>query len=199
MAKTRAPSKHSRAARRATSPSINTDKSLKDVSLPGASSPPSSAAAAATTTTKTPTERPSVLAVHRSAGVQKKAKAGRKTRLSAKARRRHDRGLEMAEAVVERTRLKTERSVGRARTVQARRKAWDDINKETARTGAGRRPAVNVFEALARDDDDAGDEPCDGDDSEEDMAVGPGSGPAAARPKPDGVSASHDDDDDEIL
>ncbi|POR35135.1 Ribosome biogenesis protein Alb1, partial [Tolypocladium paradoxum] len=77
MAKNKAPSKHSRAARRATSPGINTDKSLKDVALP---SKASRAAAAA--------DRPSVLAVHRSAGVQKKAKPTRKGRLSARARRR---------------------------------------------------------------------------------------------------------------
>lgn len=105
----------SRAVRRATSPSIDTDKSLKDIKPP-----PRSAT------------RPSVLAVHQSAGVQKKVKSGRKSQMSARARRRHERGLEMAEAVVERTRSKVEKSVGRSRVVKERSKTWEDINKKAA-------------------------------------------------------------------
>ncbi|KAH6892986.1 Alb1-domain-containing protein [Thelonectria olida] len=114
MAKKRGPSIHSRAARRATSPSIDTDKSLKDIK------PPSRISAA----------RPSVLAVHQSAGVQKKAKRGRKSQMSAKARRRHEKGLEMAEAVIERTSLKVEKSLGRERVVKERSKTWEDVNKK---------------------------------------------------------------------
>ncbi|KAK5994007.1 hypothetical protein PT974_07447 [Cladobotryum mycophilum] len=108
-----APSKHSRAARRATSPSINTDKSLKNVSLPA----------------REPTARPSVLAAHHSAGISKKSKRGRKSQLSAKARKRQEKGLEMAEAILGRTAKKVEKSIGRARSVQQRSKAWDAINK----------------------------------------------------------------------
>lgn len=108
------PSSNTRAARRATSPSIDTDKSLKDVK------PPSRTAASA---------RPSVLAVHQSAGVQKKSKNNRKSQMSARARRRHEKGLEMAEAILERTSRKVEKSVGRGRNVKERSKAWDAINK----------------------------------------------------------------------
>lgn len=98
--------------RRATSPSINTDKSLKEIRPP-------------------PREdvRPSVLAVHQSAGVSKKTKPTRKSQMSAKARRRHERGLEMAEAITERTGKKLEKSFGKARTVQFRSRAWEEINE----------------------------------------------------------------------
>ncbi|RSM05660.1 hypothetical protein CEP52_006133 [Fusarium oligoseptatum] len=101
MAKKRGPSIHSRAARRATSPSIDADKSLK---------------------------RP-----QHSAGVSKKSK--RKTAMSAKARRRHEKGLEMAEAVIERTRSKVEKSKGRGRSIQLRSKAWEEINRVAAEEG----------------------------------------------------------------
>ncbi|KAK3185863.1 hypothetical protein K4F52_005317 [Lecanicillium sp. MT-2017a] len=111
MAKNRAPSKHSRAARRATSPGIDTDKSLKEVQPP-----------------RDKYERPSVLAVHHSAGVQKKA-GKRKSQQSAKAKRRQQRGMDMAEAVMERTSKKMQKSHRRANTVQERRKTWEDINR----------------------------------------------------------------------
>ncbi|OAQ80642.1 alb1 domain-containing protein [Purpureocillium lilacinum] len=165
MAKSKPPSKHSRAARRATSPSINTDKSLKAVSLPTSSSTTTheSTGADSHNTSSTNKNRPSVLAVHRAAGVSKKtSKPARKSRMTAKMRRRHERGLEMAEAVTERTGLKIEKSIGRARAVQARSKGWDDINARAgdeagrARAAAGR----NAFAALGGDDDD-------GDDDEE--------------------------------
>ncbi|OAQ65360.1 ribosome biogenesis protein Alb1 [Pochonia chlamydosporia 170] len=118
MAKNKGPSKHSRAARRATSPSIDTDKSLKDIPLPKRNSES--------------TFRPSVLAVHRSAGVSKKSKPVRKSRMTSKMRRRHEKGLEMAEAITERTGLKIEKSIGRAKNVQRRSRNWEDINKDAA-------------------------------------------------------------------
>ncbi|KAG5940151.1 hypothetical protein E4U59_002627 [Claviceps monticola] len=122
MAKTRAPpSKHSRAARRATSPSINTDKSLKSVAPPSRSSD----------------IRPSVLEVHRSAGVTKKTRPARKARLSSKMRKRHEKGLEMAAAVTERTGKKLEKSIGRARVVVERSRAWEEVNRRVGEGGFG--------------------------------------------------------------
>jgi hypothetical protein len=101
---------HSRAAKRASSPSIDTDKSLKNV--------------------KPPVEkRPAILAIHQGAGVTKKAKSGRKSVLSSRAKRRQDRGLDRAEAVLDKTEAKVEKSRGRARSVQARAKAWEEQNK----------------------------------------------------------------------
>jgi hypothetical protein len=108
-----APSIHSRAARRATDIDIDTDKSLKDVQPPTRDAP----------------QRPSVLAAQHSAGVSKKAKRGRKDKMSAKARQRHERGLEMAAAVAERTQNKIEKSKGRGRNIQQRAKNWEEINK----------------------------------------------------------------------
>jgi Alb1 len=74
--------------------------------------------------------RPSVLAVQRSAGVTKKTKGGRKSQLSAKARKRQERGLQMAEAVMERTSKKVEKSKGRGKNIVERSQAWEKINKE---------------------------------------------------------------------
>ncbi|KAK7751680.1 hypothetical protein SLS62_006341 [Diatrype stigma] len=110
--KKRAPSVHSRAARRATSPSINTDKSLKDVKPPPESVD----------------HRPSILAIHHDAGISKKSKKGRN--LSSKARRRQERAQDHAAAIMERTQVKVARSKGQARNIQFRSKAWDDINEQ---------------------------------------------------------------------
>ncbi|RTE69881.1 hypothetical protein BHE90_015725 [Fusarium euwallaceae] len=168
MAKKRGPSIHSRAARRATSPSIDADKSLKDVKPPPRSAP----------------HRPSVLAAQHSAGVSKKSK--RKTAMSAKARRRHEKGLEMAEAVIERTRSKVEKSKGRGRSIQLRSKAWEEINRVAAEEG------VEEDEVEKRNGGVELDEDMGGADEETLTAlVVPDAAPAAV-PLPV-------DDDDEIL
>ncbi|KAJ8065006.1 hypothetical protein OCU04_007309 [Sclerotinia nivalis] len=102
----------SRAAKRASSPSIDTDKSLKNV--------------------KAPTEtvyHPQVLSPHQGAGVSKK-KNGRKSQLSSKAKRRQDKGLDRAEAVMDRTSTKIEKSKYRGRNVQERAKTWETLNKK---------------------------------------------------------------------
>lgn len=58
----------------------------------------------------------------------------------------------MAEAFVERTSKKLEKSIGKAKVVQARAKKWDDINK------AAEESRSNAFEVLrmatGEDDDD---------------------------------------------
>jgi hypothetical protein len=108
-----AASVHSRAAKRASSPGIDLDKSLKDVKPP-----------------ETKTQRPSVLAIHQGAGITKKSKNGRKSVLSAKAKRRQEKGMDRAEAVMDKKEKKVEKSKGKARTVQERAKAWDDLNKK---------------------------------------------------------------------
>ncbi|KAG6356619.1 hypothetical protein INS49_014493 [Diaporthe citri] len=140
MAKTRgkAPSIHSRAARRATSPSINTDKSLKD-----ARPPPESVDA-----------RPSVLGLHQNAGVTKKSKRGRKAVLSTRARKRHERGLERAEEIVDRTSNKVLKSKKAAANIAGRKKGWDDINAQAGEAAGARLAGVNKFAGLADGDDD---------------------------------------------
>ncbi|OAA51455.1 Ribosome biogenesis protein Alb1 [Metarhizium rileyi] len=165
------PSKHSRAARRATSPSIDTDKSLKDVALP-----------------KRSVSRPSVLAVHRSAGVSKKSKPVRKARMTNKMRKRHDRGLEMAEAVTERTGRKIERSIGRAKSVQRRSRAWEDINRDVVVEGEGaEQSGGSRFGALVEEHGD--------DDDDDSIGDGDGDGFDAANPR---AQAAAEDEEDEI-
>ncbi|KAI0911202.1 Alb1-domain-containing protein [Ustulina deusta] len=109
--KKKAPSLHSRAARRATSPGINTDKSLKDVQPPPQSVD----------------HRPSVLAIHHGAGVSKKQKKGRA--MSTKARKRHEKAQDRAAAIMERTEKRAVLSKGQSRKTQGRRKLWEEINQ----------------------------------------------------------------------
>ncbi|KLU92739.1 hypothetical protein MAPG_11641 [Magnaporthiopsis poae ATCC 64411] len=189
MAK-KAPSKHSRAARRATSPSIDTDKSLKNVKPPAESI----------------NLRPAVLAAQHGAGVgkMKKARSGRKAVLSSRARRRHEKGMDRAEAIMDRTLSKIEKSKGQARTIQGRRKAWEDINtivmavgddddakpkKKTARQleAEAEQAVVDMFYSNNGDDEDMEGAGSDG-----------GGTPTAPNPQPESTAA-HDDDDDEIL
>lgn len=136
-----ATSVRSREARRATSPGINTDKTLKEIKPP----------------VETKSKRPSVLAVHQGAGVTKKSKNGRKSVLSSKAKRRHEKGLDRAEAVIDKKGTRIEKSRTRSRTVQERAKGWDDQNKKIAA-----KKAQDVLEnKLGSDDEfsDTDDEP----------------------------------------
>ena len=73
--------------------------------------------------------RPSVLAIHQGAGISKKSKNGRKSVISAKAARRKEKGMDRAEAFMDRKEKKVEKSKGRARNVQDRSKAWEVQNK----------------------------------------------------------------------
>ncbi|KAH8599827.1 hypothetical protein B0O99DRAFT_372939 [Bisporella sp. PMI_857] len=73
--------------------------------------------------------RPSILAVYQGAGVSKKSKNGRKAMLSAKAKRQ-EKGMDRAEVVVDKQEKSIERSKERARIVQGRAKAWDELNKK---------------------------------------------------------------------
>ncbi|KAI1336215.1 Alb1-domain-containing protein [Xylariaceae sp. FL0016] len=118
--KRKAPSVHSRAARRATSPSIDTDKSLKDVQPP----------------TESVNHRPSVLSIHHGAGISKKQKKGRN--LSSKARKRQEKAQDRAAAIMERTERKVGKSKGQARNIETRRKTWNEINNAIPLNKEGR-------------------------------------------------------------
>jgi Alb1 len=118
------PSKRSRAARRATSPSIDTDKSLKRAQPPAETKP---------------------LGLHHGAGVTKrKAKA---KPLSHAQRMRREKGLARAEAVLEQREVKVKKSRGREKVVKGRKVSegavcvdtstsnfhqttWEDINED---------------------------------------------------------------------
>ncbi|KAI1092337.1 Alb1-domain-containing protein [Rostrohypoxylon terebratum] len=121
--KKKGPSIHSRAARRATSPGIDTDKSLKNVQPPSESVD----------------YRPSILSIHQGAGVTKKTKKSRN--MSSKARRRYEKGQDRAAAIMDRTEQKITKSKGQARTIQTRRKTWDEVNNQIPTTKKSREEA----------------------------------------------------------
>ncbi|CZT51981.1 uncharacterized protein RSE6_13212 [Rhynchosporium secalis] len=145
-----ATSVHSRAAKRASSPSIDTDKSLKDIKPP----------------TATKNQRASVLAIHQGAGISKKSKNGRKSVLSAKAKRRQEKGLDRAEAVIDKKEIRIEKSRDRARTVQERAKAWEEQNKKIM-AQKERDAALALEKEKANEDEDWQ----DAEEMEEDLQV----------------------------
>lgn len=112
--------------------------------------------------------------------------------MSSKARKRHERGLEMAEAVVERTSKKKEKSFARSRNIQERAKAWEDINKEAEAEEAqaeALRQTRNKFDTGNAEDgawETDEDEPVDSKTAAPDAAAAPD-------------SELRDDDDDVIL
>ncbi|PYH31829.1 Alb1 domain-containing protein [Aspergillus neoniger CBS 115656] len=129
MAKSRPQSKHSRAARRAASPSLDVDKSI--TSLPRAE--------------ETTVQRDSILSERANAGVSKKSSKGKaKTRAQ---RLRQQKGVERAEAVMDQLEKKVVKSEGRAKSVKARRAEWEDLNRKTK----------SMFEALNEADDNMDD------------------------------------------
>lgn len=110
--------------------------------------------------------------------------------MSSKARRRHEKGLEMAEAVIERTREKLEKSMGRERNVKDRRKAWEDINKAAVTVeNGGEEKMVEDKEAGWETDEEMGAAPVD-------ALTAP---VVASVPEPAQVPLPPVDDDDEIL
>ncbi|KAL2865106.1 Alb1 domain-containing protein [Aspergillus lucknowensis] len=125
MAKAKAPSKHSRAARRAASPSLDIDKSL--TSLPRAE--------------KTVLHRESILTDRANSGISKKQS---KPKVKSRAQRlRQQKGIDRAEAVMDQHEVKVAKSVNRAKTVKSRRADWSDLNGKATK-----------FEDLAAGDND---------------------------------------------
>ena len=159
---------HSRAARRATSPGIDTDKSLKNVK------PPEDSASS----------RPNVLSAHHGCGVIKKK---RKVVMSTRARKRHEKSMDRAEAVMDRTETKVQKSKGHFKVIQARARAWDEINKEMAgaeilsKKKAAKDPSGDAaVAAFYADDDEEMDEPA------QDDVVVPVKSEATSAPAKDG-------------
>ena len=93
---------HSRAAKRASSPSMNFDKSLTSIKPPAESS----------------NHRPSVLSVHNGAGVTKRKGKGKP--MSRQQRRRQENRSERAEAVMDKTVKKAEKSLVKGKVVKER-------------------------------------------------------------------------------
>ncbi|KAK5709638.1 hypothetical protein LTS12_028065 [Elasticomyces elasticus] len=123
MAKAKAQSRHSRAARRDVSPSVDVDKSLR--SAPRAES--------------TVIQRESVLSERANSGVTKKQPKAKA--LSKAQRQRQQKGMEKAEMVVDQLEKKVDRSLTRGKSVKARRADWEDLNRKNAKLEALRQLA----------------------------------------------------------
>lgn len=174
--------------RRAESPSINTDKSLKQVRLPQESAD----------------HRPAVLAAHHTGGVTKKSKSGRKAVLSTRARRRQEKSMDRAEAIMDRTAVKVQRSKGSLKVIQSRKKTWDEVNRdaagkaELAKLSKKARAKMEEDEMVAAFYSDDGDEEMEG--AEDDVAGALAEVVAAAPTQSAFMAlATVDDGDEEIL
>jgi hypothetical protein len=103
---------HSRAARRAASPSIDLDKTLRKTTRDSTSpSRPSNA-------------KPHALAAQ-NAGIQKKQKKGTMTRAQ---RLRHQKGLERAGEILDKRQVKVVKSIGKQENIKNRAQGWEDVN-----------------------------------------------------------------------
>ncbi|OQD74897.1 hypothetical protein PENDEC_c009G06233 [Penicillium decumbens] len=134
MAKNKPKTDNSRAARRAASPSLDVDKSL--TTLPRAEPPT--------------TQRHSILSDRRNSGIQKKQKQKKLTRAQ---RLRQQKGMDRAEAVLDRLEIKKAKSASRQKTVKERRGQWEELNQKST-----------MFAALQRDN--TGDDDDDDDDDD---------------------------------
>jgi Alb1 domain-containing protein len=177
-------SKRSRAARRATEIDIDTDKSLKNVKPP----------------TESDNYRPAVLQAHHGAGITKKGKQGRKSVLSSRARRRQEKGADRAEAIMDRTSTRREKSRGQSRSIQERSKNWEDVNKKAVQL---RQKFPTEEEAVEESSGDEATARARGWESDEDMDAATGTSvPAVVAPAVPVVvdaPAAQTDDHDEIL
>ncbi|KAF2838124.1 hypothetical protein M501DRAFT_1004970 [Patellaria atrata CBS 101060] len=105
--KNKNPSLHSRAARRASSPSLNTDKSLKNIPLPAN------------------TKQTFTLNKAHNASIPKRKKQKQLTRQQ---RLRREKGIERAEVIGERLEVKREKSGKREKRVKERSREWEVVN-----------------------------------------------------------------------
>ncbi|CAG5181050.1 uncharacterized protein ALTATR162_LOCUS9568 [Alternaria atra] len=107
---------HSRAARRAASPSLNLDKSAQKP--------------ANTTRDSASPSRPSQANPHalkaKDAGIQKRQK--KDTKMTRAQRLRYQKGLERAEENMDKLEKKRAKSVGKSKKIVERAKGWEDVN-----------------------------------------------------------------------
>ena len=148
---------HSRAARRAASPSLNLDKSAKPAHTTRDSASPS---------------RPSTSNRHalaaKDARIQKKQKKGNMTRAQ---RLRQQKGLERAEENLDKLELKRIKSVGKERKVKERAKGWEDVNGVSVKKAKG----ANAFDGLDDEEKKRAEKEWVSDEEMDDEAVAAGS------------------------
>lgn len=114
--------------------------------------------------------------------------------MSTRARKRHERGLERAEEIVDRTSNKVLKSKKAASNIAVRKKGWEEINAQVGAGAAGKGAAgVNKFAGLA----DGGDDDEDVEELDDEMwEAERGTPVVAAAP---GSTAVPVDGDEEIL
>ncbi|KAK6526819.1 hypothetical protein TWF281_010017 [Arthrobotrys megalospora] len=152
MAKARkVPSVHSRAARRAASPSLNLDKSI--TTAPRPSSPTRTSL---TTPTAEKITRKVLDVIHRtlSSGVQKSSNPNKNLKRGQKSKtqkKRREMGKEKAAAFAEILEVKQEESKKKERVIKERSGDWENVNSKIVE-GEGEiegRASTNPFAALA--------------------------------------------------
>ncbi|GAB7339245.1 hypothetical protein MBLNU457_5900t1 [Dothideomycetes sp. NU457] len=163
--KTRAVSVHSRAARRAASPSAGIDRSLENAT--GAEDEKLSK---------------KFLSPH-AGGITKKKKSKPMTRQQ---RVRQEKGMQRAEADMDKLATKVTKSHKKAKTIKSRAATWEELNKL-----AGSAPGTTSFSALQEDSIDT-----DDDDEDEDKQVEDKAEVLASQPQ---AEAQADEEVDEVL
>ncbi|USP81962.1 uncharacterized protein yc1106_09236 [Curvularia clavata] len=158
---------HSRAARRAASPSLDLPKSAQKP--------------AHTTRDSASPSRPSSINPHalaaKDAGIQKRQKKG--TNMTRAQRLRHQKGLERAEENMDKLANKRLKSMGKGRKITERSKGWEDINGEGAKKGKKGTTLEDEAEQKKterewvsdEDMDDGGDGEVKGESKEVDVAI----------------------------
>ncbi|KAF2438369.1 hypothetical protein P171DRAFT_526062 [Karstenula rhodostoma CBS 690.94] len=139
--KTRQISTHSRAARRAASPSID---------APTAAKPSNLRTTRSSTSPDAKTAKPHILAASTGSGISKRASKSKP--LKRAQRLRQVEAAERAEENNDKLALKVAKSLGREKKVKERRKGWEDINEAKRKKAA----KANAFGALGGDDEGEG-------------------------------------------
>jgi len=155
MGKTAKPKKarkvsiHSRAARRATSPSIDTDKSLKNAALPKDGGD-------------------SLYHYHDRHGGGVTKRRAKISPLKRQKRLRKEKDIQRAEAVLDQLERKVEKSQSKGRSVKGRRHDWEDVNDKLGVTAK-----VKAKTRVAKMDEAANGEweDVDGEESDEEVAA----------------------------
>lgn len=120
--------------------------------------------------------------------------------MSTRARKRHERGLERAEEIVDRTSNKVLKSKKAAANIAVRKKGWDDINALAGTEAAGARLAgVNKFAGLAEGNDDEDVEEVDDEMWEAEQGTPVVAAAASSTTIPVDAPPPPQDDDEEIL
>lgn len=119
--------------------------------------------------------------------------------MSTRARKRHERGLERAEEIVDRTAVKVAKSKKSASNISVRKKNWDDINSAVGGV-KGAEAGSNMFGALGGDSDEDVEEVEEFDDEMEEVQEdSPAEGGAKSAAVPARNPPVQVDDDEEIL